>query len=487
MGYGSFRGGVHPFRGKDITKEKAISEYLPQGDLVYPLSQHIGAPARAVVAAGDEVLAGQIIGEADGFVSANVISSVSGRVRAIERRMLATGVISDSVIVENDREYRPAPGIGKSRDPEGLTKEEIRTAVKNAGIVGLGGAGFPTHVKLAPGDDGAIDYVIVNAAECEPYLTGDYRLMLEEPEEILAGLQVLLRLFEKAKGVIAIEADKPEAIKKIKAVIEEKSLSQSAEVCTLKTKYPQGAERNLIFTITGRRLNSQKLPKDAGCIVCNTATVHGVGQAVLKGLPLMNRIITVTGDGIANPGNFRVKVGTNYGELIEAAGGFTVRPEKVIAGGPMMGMALTVPDVPVTKTSSALLVFRKDPVAHVKPGSCIRCGRCVKACPCRLLPLKMWQACKHYNLDLFQRLYGMECYECGSCTFVCPARLSLTQSFKQARMMVSDQRKRAKTTVSDRKKQQSSRQRQKDSQAHAAVTGIFSGCGGAGRDMAEPE
>ena len=178
MGYGSFRGGVHPFRGKDITKEKAISEYLPQGDLVYPLSQHIGAPARAVVAAGDEVLAGQIIGEADGFVSANVISSVSGRVRAIERRMLATGVISDSVIVENDREYRPAPGIGKSRDPEGLTKEEIRTAVKNAGIVGLGGAGFPTHVKLAPGDDGAIDYVIVNAAECEPYLTGDYRLML---------------------------------------------------------------------------------------------------------------------------------------------------------------------------------------------------------------------------------------------------------------------------------------------------------------------
>ncbi len=449
MGYGSFRGGVHPFRGKDITKEKAISEYLPQGDLVYPLSQHIGAPARAVVAAGDEVLAGQIIGEADGFVSANVISSVSGRVRAIERRMLATGVISDSVIVENDREYRPAPGIGKSRDPEGLTKEEIRTAVKNAGIVGLGGAGFPTHVKLAPGDDGAIDYVIVNAAECEPYLTGDYRLMLEEPEEILAGLQVLLRLFEKAKGVIAIEADKPEAIKKIKAVIEEKSLSQSAEVCTLKNKYPQGAERNLIFTITGRRLNSQKLPKDAGCIVCNTATVHGVGQAVLKGLPLMNRIITVTGDGIANPGNFRVKIGTNYGELI--------------------------------------LVFRKDPVAHVKPGSCIRCGRCVKACPCRLLPLKMWQACKHYNLDLFQRLYGMECYECGSCTFVCPARLSLTQSFKQARMMVSDQRKRAKTTVSDRKKQQSSRQRQKDSQAHTAVTGNFSGCGGAGRDMAESE
>lgn len=442
MGYGGFRGGVHPFRGKDITKEKAISEYLPQGELVYPLSQHIGAPAKAVVSAGDEVLAGQILGEAAGPVSANVISSVSGRVRAIERRMLATGVISDSVIVENDREYRLAPGIGKAREPEEMTKEEIRAAVKNAGITGLGGAGFPTHVKLAPKADDAIEYVIVNAVECEPYLTGDYRLMLEEAEGILAGLQVLLRLFEKAKGIIAIEADKPEAAKRMKAAVEEKGLGNAVEVRVLKTKYPQGAERNLIFSLTGRRLNSKKLPPDAGCIVSNAATVHAVGQAVCEGLPLMNRIITVTGNGIANPGNFRVKTGTNYRELIEAAGGFTCRPEKVIAGGPMMGMALTVPDVPVTKTSSALLVFEKDPVAEVKPGSCIRCGRCVKACPCRLLPLKMWQACKHYNLELFQKLYGTECYECGSCTYVCPARLSLTQSFKQARKMVSGQKKR---------------------------------------------
>lgn len=445
MGYGGFRGGVHPFRGKDITKEKAISEYLPQGELVYPLSQHIGAPAKAVVSVGDEVLAGQILGEAAGPVSANVISSVSGRVRAIERRMLASGVISDSVIVENDREYRLAPGIGKTREPEEMTKEEIRAAVKNAGITGLGGAGFPTHVKLAPKDDDAIEYVIVNAVECEPYLTGDYRLMLEEAEGILAGLQVLLCLFEKAKGIIAIEADKPEAAKRMKAAVEEKGLGNAVEVRVLKTRYPQGAERNLIFSLTGRRLNSKKLPPDAGCIVSNAATVHAVGQAVCEGLPLMNRIITVTGNGIANPGNFRVKTGTNYRELIEAAGGFTCRPEKVIAGGPMMGMALTVPDVPVTKTSSALLVFEKDPVAEVKPGSCIRCGRCVKACPCRLLPLKMWQACKHYNLELFQKLYGTECYECGSCTYVCPARLSLTQSFKQARMMVFDQKKQVRS------------------------------------------
>lgn len=443
MGYGSFRGGVHPFPGKDITKEKTVLEYQPKGELVYPLSQHIGAPAKAVVAVGDQVLAGQILGEASGNISANVLSSVSGRVKAIERRMLATGVISQAVIVENDREYRLAPGMGKARNPEELTKEEIRAAVKDAGIVGMGGAGFPTHVKLAPKDDGAIDYVIINGAECEPYLTSDYRLMLEEPERILAGLQVILRLFEKAKGIIAIEGDKPKAIKRMEAAIKEKGLREaSIEVCVLKTKYPQGAERNLIFAITGRKINSKKLPADAGCIVCNTATAHAIGMAVCESLPLMSRIITVTGDAILKPQNFRVKIGTNYTELIEAAGGFTCEPEKVIAGGPMMGMALTASDVPVTKTSSALLAFQRDAVAQVKPGSCIRCGRCVKACPCRLVPQKMWEACKHYNIELFQKLYGMECYECGSCTYVCPAKLSLTQSFKQARMMVSDQKKK---------------------------------------------
>ncbi len=450
MGYGSFQGGVHPFPGKDITKEKAVLEYLPKGELVYPLAQHIGTPAKAVVAPGDEVLAGQVLGEASGAVSANVISSVSGRVRTIERRMLATGVISQAVIVENDREYRPVPGMGKTRDPEEMTKEEIRAAVKNAGIVGLGGAGFPTHIKLTPKEDDSVGYVIVNGVECEPYLTGDYRLMLEEPERILGGLRVILRLFGKAKGIVAIEEDKPEAVKRMREAIGENGSGKtSIEVCVLKAKYPQGAERNLIFAVTGRKIHSKKLPAAAGCIVCNAATVHAVGMAVCESMPLMSRVITVTGDAIANPQNFRVKIGTNYTELIEAAGGFTCGPEKVIAGGPMMGMALTVSDVPVTKTSSALLAFQHDAVAEVKPGSCIRCGRCVKACPCRLVPQKMWEACKHYNIELFQKLNGMECYECGSCTYVCPARLSLTQSFKQARMMVSNEKRRSGPMVSE--------------------------------------
>lgn len=440
MGDGSFRGGVHPFDGKDMSKDKPIAEYLPKGDLVYPLSQHIGAPAKPVVAPGDEVLAGQLLGEAAGFVSANVISSVSGKVKAIERRMLATGVISDSVIVENDGHYELAPGLGTSRDPENMTKEEIRSAVKEAGIVGLGGAGFPTHVKLTPKDDSAIDYVIVNGAECEPYITGDYRLMLEEPERIVAGLKAILCLFEKAKGVIAVESNKPEAIARLR---EASKGEPRIEVQALKTKYPQGAERNLVYAVTGRRLNSRKLPADLGCVVSNTDTVSAVGMAVCERMPLMRRIVTVTGDAIAEPQNFRVKTGTNLAELVEAAGGFRKEPAKVIAGGPMMGMALTVLDIPVTKTTSALLALSQDEVEELAPTDCIRCGRCVRACPSGLVPQKMREACERYDLDLFERLYGMECYECGSCTFACPARLPLTQSFKQARKAVMDRRRKA--------------------------------------------
>ncbi len=440
MSYATFKGGVHPFDGKDMSKDKPVTEYLPKGEMVYPLSQHIGAPAKAVVAPGDEVLAGQIIGEASGFVSANVVSSVSGRVKAIEPRMLVTGVISDSIIVENDGEYKTVEGLGTPRDYTQMTKEEIREAIKAAGIVGMGGAGFPTHVKLTPKDDGAIDYVIVNGAECEPYLTSDYRMMLEEPERIVTGLKVILSLFERARGVIAIEENKPEAIKRLKEVVQGE---ERIEVRPLRTKYPQGAERNLIYAVSGRKLNSKKLPADMGCVVSNTDTVISVGMAVCEQTPLMRRIVTVTGDAIADPRNFSVKTGTNYAELVEAAGGYVCEPEKVIAGGPMMGNALTTLDVPVTKTSSALLALGKDAVAEFEPSACIHCGRCVRVCPSGLVPQKMREACERYDLDLFEKLYGMECYECGSCTYACPAKLPLTQSFKQARKAVAERRRQA--------------------------------------------
>jgi len=440
MGLATFRGGVHPFDGKDMTKDKPIKIHLPKGELVYPLAQHIGTPAKAVVKAGDEVLVGQMLGEASGFISAHVISSVSGRVKAIEPRMLVTGVVSDSVIVENDGEYRTVEGLGTPRDVTQMTKEEIRAAVKAAGIVGMGGAGFPTHIKLTPKDDSAIDYVIVNGAECEPYLTSDYRMMLEEPEKIIAGLTVILRLFENAKGVIAVENNKPEAIRSLRKAAEGEKRIQ---IMPLKTKYPQGAERNLVFAVTGRKLNSKKLPADLGCIVHNTDTVIAVGMAVCERIPLMRRIVTVTGDAIAEPCNFHVKTGTSYRELIDAAGGFMGEPAKVIGGGPMMGHALTVLDVPVTKSSSALLALSKDAVAEWEPSPCIRCGRCAKACPSGLVPQKLREACERYDVELFERLHGMECYECGSCTYACPAKLHLTQSFKQLRRAVTEERKKA--------------------------------------------
>ena len=438
----SFRGGVHPYDGKNLSKEKPVTDCLPKGELVFPLASHIGAPAKAAVSVGEKVLAGQIIGEASGFVSANVISSVSGRVKAVERRTLVTGMISDSIVVENDGAYRPVEGLGSSQDVNQMTKEEIRAAIRDAGIVGMGGAGFPAHVKLTPENGSAIDYVIVNGAECEPYLTSDYRMMLEEPEKILAGLKVILRLFEHAKGVIAVEDNKPEAILRLK---EEAKKEERVEVAVLKTKYPQGAERNLIYSVTGRRLNSRRLPADLGCIVSNVETVAAIGMAVCERTPLMSRIVTVTGDAIARPGNYRVRIGTSFRELSEAAGGFLYEPEKLIAGGPMMGNALTTLEVPVTKTSSALVALGKDEAAAWKPGACIRCGRCAKVCPMGLVPQKMREACERSDLELFKKLYGMECYECGSCTYACPAKLYLTQNFKQARRAVLEHWKKTMT------------------------------------------
>ena len=440
MGLATFKGGIHPYEGKELSENRPIEVLMPKGELVYPVSQHIGAPAKPLVKKGDQVLVGQKIAEAGGFVSSHVICSVSGTVKVVEPRRMANGSMVNSIIVENDGEYKTIEGLGADRDADRLSKEEILGIVKEAGIVGLGGAGFPTHVKLAPKDPAKIDYVIVNGAECEPYLTSDYRLMLEEPKRIVAGLKAILCLFEKAKGVIAVESNKPEAI----ACLRKASKGEARiEVLPLKTKYPQGAERNLVYAVTGRKLNSKKLPADLGCIVSNTDTVLAVGMAVCEHMPLMRRIVTVTGDAIANPQNFRVKTGTNLAELVEAAGGFKGEPAKVIAGGPMMGMALTVLDVPVTKTTSALLALSVDEVEQLSPTDCIRCGRCVKVCPSGLVPQKMREACERYDLDLFERLYGMECYECGSCTFACPARLPLTQSFKQARKAVMERRRKA--------------------------------------------
>lgn len=439
MGLATFKGGIHPYEGKELSENKPVQVLTSKGEMVFPMAQHIGAPAKSLVAKGDRVLVGQKIGEAGGFISANVICSVSGTVKAVEPRLMVNGTMVTSVIVENDGMDEKIEHFGEDRDYTKLSKDEIRNIVKEAGIVGLGGAGFPTNVKLSPKDDSKIDYILVNGAECEPYLTSDYRMMLEEPERIVGGLKVILSLFDNAKGVIGIENNKPEGIKKLQELVKDEP---RIEVCPLLTKYPQGGERSLIYAITGRKVNSSMLPADAGCIVDNIDTVIAIYNAVCKQTPLIRKIITVTGDAIVNPQNFSVRLGTNYQELLEAAGGFKADPEKVISGGPMMGMSLFSLDLPVTKTSSALTCFSKDMVAAQEPTPCIRCGRCVSACPSHIVPPIMMQAALRGDCDAFEKVNGMECMECGSCTYVCPAKRPLTQAFKDMRKQVAANRRK---------------------------------------------
>jgi electron transport complex protein RnfC len=432
----TFRGGIHPFDGKDLSKSGKVQTLMPGKELAYPLSQHIGAPASPLVKKGDRVLAGQKIAEGAGFVSVPIHASVSGVVKALEPRRVATGDLLMSIIVENDGLYEQAAFTPLGADATG---EAIRTAVREAGIVGMGGAGFPAAVKLSPKEPDKIEYVIGNCAECEPYLTSDYRRMLEEPERIIGGLKTVLKLFPNAVGILGVEDNKPDAIKILqKAAAGEDKIF----VKTLKTKYPQGAERQLIFAVTGRKISSANLPSDVGCIVHNADTLTAIYRAITEGRPLMERVVTVTGGAIVHPCNFRVKIGTNFREICEAAGGFTKTPEKIVCGGPMMGFSMFDLDVPVTKTSTALLALTEEEAREGTPGACINCGRCVEVCPGRVMPNKLATAAEYGEEEKFLKLQGMECCECGCCSFICPAKRPLTQWIKSMRKMELAKRKR---------------------------------------------
>ncbi len=425
MGLRTFKNGVHPFEGKELSKEKPVQELLPKGELVFPVSQHIGAPAKPVVKVGDTVLRGQMIAEAGGFVSAPIHSSVSGTVKKIEPRRVAVGDKVNSIIIESDGEmkeveYEESPNISL------LSKEEIIEKVKNAGVVGMGGAGFPTHVKLSPKEPEKIDYIIANCAECEPYLTSDYRRMMENPEQLVEGMKIVLQLFPKAKGVFGVENNKKDCIEKLQEIVKE---DPRLEVAELMTKYPQGGER--------------QLPADAGCIVDNVETLVAVYNAVKLGRPVMHRIFTVTGDAVCDPRNFYVCTGSNFQDILDAAGGCKTEPEKMIAGGPMMGFALFGLDIPVTKTSSALLCMTRDEVSACSPTACINCGRCVDACPELLIPSRLAKFSDYGDKETFEKWNGMECVECGSCSFICPARRQLAQSIKTMKKnILADRRKK---------------------------------------------
>lgn len=425
----TFVGGIHPYDGKDMSKDKPIKAVLPKGDLVYPLSQHIGAPATPIVAKGDRVLTGQKIAEASGFVSAPIYATVSGTVKAIEPRRVVTGDNVMSIIIENDGEYEEVE-YSPVESADRLSKEEIIERVKEAGVVGMGGAGFPTFIKLSPKEPEKIDYVIANCAECEPYLTSDYRRMLEEPEKLVEGMKIMLRLFDNARGILAVEDNKPDCIELLKKITKDET---RISVKALKTKYPQGAERQIIYATTGRSINSGMLPADAGCVVDNVDTIVAIYHAVMLGKPLMNRIVTVTGDAVADPRNFIVRIGTNYHELVEEAGGFKEQPVKIVSGGPMMGFGIFDLDVPTTKTASALLCLTQDDVSKMEPSACINCGKCVEVCPGRVVPRKLADFAEHYEEEAFLSHNGMECCECGCCSFVCPAKRPLTQTIKSMR------------------------------------------------------
>lgn len=440
----TFRGGVHPKDQKAFSRDLPLTVYEPKGEMVFPLSQHIGAPANPVVQKGDQVLAGQIIAEAGGFVSANIISSCSGTVTGIEMRRTATGAKALSIVIDNDGEFRTLEGIGTEVDPAGLTRGEILERIRAAGIVGLGGAGFPTHVKLSPKDPDGICYVIANGAECEPYITCDDQLMRTCANELVKGMEVMVSLFPNAEGIVLIEENKPEAIAAVKKACK---ASEKVRVLEVQTKYPQGGERSIVSVVTGKHLKLGMLPADLGCVVDNVATVYAIYQAVCRSTPFMMKGLTVSGDAVKQPANYLVRIGTSFEELLEASGGIKAskRLKKAICGGPMMGFAMADLKVPVQKSNNALTLLSRDEVEEAleQATACLRCGRCSEACSLGLVPQMMAAAALRKDYERYEKkFYGLECVGCGSCTFACPAKRSLMQLFKQTKAEIMAAKKR---------------------------------------------
>jgi electron transport complex protein RnfC len=426
----TFSGGVHPADNKRLTAHKATVPAAIPKRVIIPLSQHIGAPTKALVVIGQEVKKGEKIGETTGFVSAPVHASVSGKVVALGNFPHILGADLPAVVIESDGKDEWVGGLKETPDYMTLSADELKKLVQDAGIVGMGGATFPTHVKLSPPKEKPIDVLILNGAECEPYLTSDHRLMLEKSKEIIEGLKILMRILNVSKGHIGIEANKPDAIE---AMTNAAAGSPEIKVWPLKVKYPQGAEKMLIKVVSGRTVPAGGLPMDVGVVVQNVGTAEAIYNAVRYGRPLIERYVTVTGRGVKDPKNFLVRIGTPFSQLIEEAGGLTDEAAKVVAGGPMMGMSQYTLDVPVIKGTSGITVLPRNEVSTNGYGPCIRCGRCIDVCPMKLQPSYIglyiekghYQDAKDYNL--------MDCFECGSCSFVCPANRPMVQWVKKAK------------------------------------------------------
>lgn len=436
----TFRGGIHPPYKKEYSNQKAIEKAENPKVVYIPLQQHIGAPASPIVQVGDSVKVGQKIGEQQGFVSCNVHSSVSGKVIAIKECEVAGGT-GVCVVIENDFLEEKHESVKPKGELDSLTREEIVSIIKEAGIVGMGGATFPTHVKLSPPPDKNIDVVILNGAECEPYLTADHRLMLENPEDVVFGLRVFMKALNVKKGYIGIEVNKPDALDAIQKAAQQ---YKDIEVVGLEIKYPQGAEKQLIYACTGREVPSGGLPMDAGAVVNNVGTAAQVARTIKTGMPLIERITTVTGSCIKNPKNLITKVGTLVSEIIEQCGGFKEDKTvgKVIMGGPMMGIAQYTIDIPTNKGTSGILCLDEEESKTPKPQNCLRCGKCLSVCPAFLQPLYISAYSLKNDFENAQNYRALDCIECGSCSFVCPARRPLLQSVRNAkREIIANKRK----------------------------------------------
>ena len=427
----TFKRGVHPPDGKALSAEQPIKVILPKEDseLFFPMSQHIGAPCDPLVAVGDFVKVGQKIAASGAFMSSPIFASISGEVVDIRPMLVPGGATVKAIVVKNDGKMTEIEGLNQVNDYTKMSNEEILNCIKEAGVVGLGGAGFPTHIKLVPPKDQKIDHILINAAECEPYLTTDYRIMLEESDKVVRGLQIMLKLHPDAKGVIGIETNKPKAIEAMQKACEG---VDNITVQPLVTKFPQGSEKHLIVAVTGREVKSGQLPSSAGCIVDNVDTVVAIERALFRGRPLMRRIVTLTGGGVKNPGNYKIRIGMTFRDIVDAAGGFKENdpPVKLIAGGPMMGPTQFTLDVATVKTSSALLCLTAKEAFIPEERACIRCGKCVEHCPMGLMPFQLNAFALRGDGENFVKHHGLDCIECGSCSFECPAKRQLAQSIR---------------------------------------------------------
>ncbi len=426
----TFKGGIHPPYSKEFTQSIPLESAKEPKIVCIPMRQHIGVPCEPIVKIGDKVKIGQKIGESKAFVSAHIHSSVAGIVKKITTLPTPMGSRELSVIIESDGSNEVHESVKPKGDINTLTGEEIIEIIKDAGITGMGGASFPTHVKLSPPSNKKIDTVILNGAECEPYLTADHRLMLEQPEKIVYGLKAIMKAVGVNKGIIGVEDNKPDAIVEMKKVIKNE---QNIELAILSTKYPQGDEKRLIDALTGRKVPPGGLPMDVGVVVNNVGTAAAIANAIQTGMPLIQRIVTITGSAIANPKNLIAKIGTSFREIIEQCGGYVEEPGKIVSGGPMMGIAQYTDEVPIIKGTSGILVFNQKEARYHTEQPCIKCARCVDVCPVGLLPIKLANYAQKSSWDEAEKYNALYCIECGSCSFICPAKRPLVERIRLAK------------------------------------------------------